>query len=95
MALIITGPRRRHCRCRACGGRQVKAKHPAEYARRIRCKHCGQFDSLRIDKWADARAWRKYTCYCDGYHFPHRIRSKWCIENPNYPHEEVRVLTAC
>jgi|TARA_R110001583_G_scaffold72563_1_gene202999 hypothetical protein len=87
---IIVGNRRRHCRCRSCGARQVKAKHPAEYLRRIRCKSCGEFDTLRIDKWADRRGWRYQTCYCDGYHFPHRIRSEFCYHNPNYPAEDAQ-----
>lgn len=91
---IITGARRRHCRCRQCGARQVKAKHPDEYTRRIRCKRCGAFDSLRIDQWADRRGWRSQTCYCDGYHFPHRIRSTWCIHNPHYPADLERLMYA-
>lgn len=28
---IVTGPRRRHCRCRVCRGRQVKANHRSEF----------------------------------------------------------------
>ncbi len=87
--MIVVGSRRRRCRCRVCGARQVKAKHPDDYIRRIRCKSCGAFDSLRIDKWADNFGWRYQTCYCDGYHFPHRIRSQWCYHNPNYPAEDV------
>lgn len=86
---ITVGPRRRHCRCRSCGARQVKARHPDDYLRRIRCTSCGAFDSLRIDRWADGRGWRHKTCYCDGYHFPHRICSEWCYHNPNYPAEDV------
>lgn len=85
---ITVGSRRRRCRCRSCGARQVKAKHPDEYQRRIRCKSCGAFDSLRIDKWADGRGWRNKTCYCDGYHYPHRIQSEWCYHNPNYAADE-------
>lgn len=86
---IVIGAKRRHCRCRSCGARQVKAKHPDDYTRRIRCKSCGAFDSLRIDQWADKRQWRSKTCYCDGYHYPHRIRSEWCYHNPNYPAEDA------
>lgn len=59
-----------HCRCRRCGHRQVNPKAPAKY-RRLRCKHCGAINSQRVDKWANAHPWRKTTCYCDGYHYPH------------------------
>ncbi len=87
---VTVGNRRRHCRCRVCGARQVKAKHPSDYVRRLRCRSCGSVDSLRIDSWADQRGWRHLTCYCDGYHFPHRIKSEWCYHNPNYPAEDAQ-----
>jgi len=54
------------------------AKHPDEYRIRRRCKGCGRFETLRIDKWADTRQWRKQTCYCDGWWFPHRHGSRGC-----------------
>lgn len=92
--MLITSLQRRACRCRACGARQMKAMHPDEYQVRIRCKRCRRFDTLRIDQWADRREWRKQTCRCDGYHFPHRRNSKWCNHNPDYPIDEQRVLYA-
>lgn len=33
-------------------------------------------------------------CFCDGYWFPHRPRSKWCHNNPNYPYDVERERTA-
>ena len=26
----------------------------------------------------------KPVCYCSGYHFPHRVKSPCCLENPLY-----------
>lgn len=81
----------KHYRCRVCRARQVKSKWPHEYIRVPKCVSCGNTHhrdgdwALAIDKWHQARKWRKYTCRCDGYHFPHRIRSEWCYHNPNHP----------
>lgn len=60
-----------HCRCRECGHRQANQRQPQEYDRLV-CRHCGAVNSQRIDKWANSRPWRKITCTCDGYWFPHR-----------------------
>lgn len=67
-----------HCRCRVCQARQVKPRHPDEYLRGPRCRQCGRVNTLRVDKWANNRwRWEK-TCTCGGYHFPHRMGSRWC-----------------
>lgn len=29
------------------------------------------------------RKQRAHTCYCPGYHYPHRCGSGLCLENPN------------
>lgn len=88
MAYAVMGSRRRACRCRVCGARQMLAKHPDEYVNRRRCRQCGRFDTLRIDRWADRRGWRAQTCYCDGLWFPHRHGSKGCrdhVERVDWP----------
>ncbi|GHC34502.1 hypothetical protein GCM10010082_31460 [Kushneria pakistanensis] len=79
--------RRRYCRCRACGARQVKEKAPDEYTRPPRCRRCGQTGTLRIDQWADRKGWRYQTCHCDGQAlerpghkpWPHRRGSRGCL----------------
>ncbi|WP_157958691.1 hypothetical protein [Salinicola sp. CPA57] len=92
--MLVYLPTRRHCRCRICGARQVKPKHPDEYVRGPRCRNCARVGTLRIDKWADSKPWRRHVCRCDGYHFPHREGSLWCYENPDYPVEVDRRLFA-
>ncbi len=87
-------PVRRHCRCRICGARQTKPRHPDEYVIGPVCTRCGRRNTLRIDKWADSKPWRRDTCRCDGYHFPHRRGSLWCYHNPAYPVDEDRRLFA-
>lgn len=54
---------------------------PDWYRRRPRCRVCGKFDTLRLDKWMNERDNRALKCECDGYltpHFPHRRGSKYC-----------------
>lgn len=78
-----------HCRCRKCETRRALRMHPDKYYVIPKCKVCGARD-YRIDKWMNKRKSRKQICFCDGYWFPHREKSKWCIHNPNYPVEEIR-----
>jgi hypothetical protein len=67
-----------HCRCRVCQARQTKPRHPDAYIRGPRCRGCGRFNTLRVDKWMQNR-WRTYrTCLCDAYWFPHRLGSLYC-----------------
>lgn len=89
-----------HCRCRVCGRRQTKPQAPDQYTTAPICRGCGRkwyrpknlgkyvtcslVPVLRVDKWAEARGWRKHTCYCDGYHHPHREGSRWCYKNEEY-----------
>ncbi|MCE3025769.1 hypothetical protein [Salinicola sp. DM10] len=68
--------------------------HPDEYVRGPRCRNCRRGNTLRIDKWADAKPWRQQVCRCDGYHFPHRRGSLWCYYNPDYPMDADRRLFA-
>lgn len=76
-----------HCRCRACGARQTKPRAPSEYVRGPVCRRCRRRDTLRVDKWANTRQWRKNVCRCDGYPYPHRVKfSLWCRHNPDHPH---------
>ena len=70
-----------HCRCRKCKARQVKAQHPDAYARPPRCRACGVAGALVVNAWANARPWRKTTCCCDGYWFPHKKGTGACIYN--------------
>lgn len=98
-----------HCRCRACGARQTKPKAPEEYVTAPVCRRCkakwyrprtagknvvcSLVPALRVDTWANGRGWRKHTCYCDGYHHPHREGSRWCYENPCYGHTKDELGT--
>lgn len=70
-----------HCRCRKCRARQVKRMHPDHYARPPRCKSCGLVNTLIVDVWANRRPWRKLTCHCDGYWFPHKRGTGQCVYN--------------
>jgi len=54
-----------------------------QYLRPPRCRQCGKKDTLRVDKWANSRPWRKYKCQCAGYWFPHRRGSKFCWYRKN------------
>lgn len=72
-----------HCRCRKCQTRRALRHPPQWYLRVPKCRGCGGTD-YRIDKWANARPWRKRTCRCDGYHFPHNQGRGWCFHNPDY-----------
>lgn len=66
-----------HCRCRRCDRRKLLPMHPDDYIRKRRCLWCG--GDYRVDKWMQNR-WKTYvTCNCDGYHFPHREGSKYCL----------------
>ena len=71
------------CACRVCGARQIKPRHPATYARGPRCRQCHRAGTLRLDQWYHQRAnSRRPTCYCDGYHYPHRPASSYCELHP-------------
>ena len=87
-------------RCKRCRGRNT-LKHKYEwYKRAPKCKHCSHSEFIPppgsdkkpvigpvfyLDK---ARQYRTDFCVCEGYHFTHRVKSPYCIHNPEY---EVRV----
>lgn len=50
------------------------------YVRTKRCKHCGH-DRFYLDK---SRQYRTDYCSCEGYHYRHRAKSTFCVENPQY-----------
>lgn len=87
-----TYPNRHACPNKSCG-------QPND-ADRYACKHCGTAmthgpvcacgGTFRLDRWANARPWRKHLCHCDGYHWvitgsPHRRGGGKCIYNPKPP----------
>ena len=66
-----------HCRCRICGARQTRSRHPDDF--KPRCSQCGRVSTLRVDKWANRRPWRKNLCVCAAYSFVHRKGSGKCL----------------
>lgn len=66
------------CRCtkEACKTRRSLARHPSEYFIPPKCPGCGG-RKWRWDRWQQA-ARRRGICQCGGYHFLHRVGSKWC-----------------
>ena len=78
---------RYHYRCGDCGSRQTLRKHLSEYVRTKRCKWCGS-KRLWADRYRDKKE-LKATCWCDGYHFPHRPNSGvWCRRHKTGPSEK-------
>lgn len=73
-------------RCRHCGRKMVA--DPAS----IRTPHY-YLDRYRSTRERGRKAPK--PCVpgaggCDGYHFPHRRGSRWCIHNPSLTTEELR-----
>jgi hypothetical protein len=60
---------RTHCRCRKCDKRVALDQPPEWYDRPPVCPRCD--GPLRVDKWANSRPWRAYTCRCSSYPYPH------------------------
>jgi hypothetical protein len=80
------------CRCghtvggRTCFTRKTLAKRPEDYADRRympRCPGCGSRKWM-VDKWRTKHeVWgNRETCNCGGYHFIHRLGSKFCYSHP-------------
>lgn len=67
-------------RCMKCRGRNTLPRPLEHYIRTPKCKHCGWF-RFYLDK---ARQYRKDYCSCEGYHYTHRIKSKFCVHHPEY-----------
>ena len=86
-------PRSRpYYRCGKCWTRRRLAKELGEYVRPPACRNCGGND-WRIDAGRRVeyrtRSGVFETCYCDGYHFPHRVGGGvWCRSHPTGPTEE-------
>ena len=68
-------------RCSHCETRHTFARRWDTYLRAKRCRSCkGQ--RFYVDTWMQKRKTdyrRLHKCQCDGYHFPHRKGSYWCI----------------
>jgi hypothetical protein len=56
------------------------------YIRPKACKHCG-YKRFYLDK---ERTRKRVTCVCEGYHYPHRPGSMFCVTHPDY---QVNVRT--
>ena len=65
-------------------------KRKEEYVTEPRCKCCG--GELAIDTYRQSKKeTKKFNCNCDGYHFTHRIGSKWCNHyKGEYTQEELK-----
>jgi Zn ribbon nucleic-acid-binding protein len=74
-------------RCSKCRTRNTFARRLEDYIRTKVCKSCGH----KRFYWDKERNKRRDYCTCEGYHFKHRIRSLFCVHNPNYE-LNVRVL---
>lgn len=97
-------------RCSKCRGRNRLRRKPEEYKRLPPCARCGSkmtayplgrnqphyvLDRYRIYRERGP----KVTCVpgrsgCNGYHFPHRRGSRWCVDNPNPPADDYVDLLA-
>jgi len=72
------------CRCRKCGSRRSLRLKPESYIRVPKCGVCGEAN-WRIDFYRMKREKGRLspTCYCSGYHFPHREGSLFCQSRPD------------
>ena len=80
-------------RCPHCGKRSYFKMWLDEYIRPPKCKHCPskKLYMLKAEYKEQRIRNKKDVCYCDGYHFPHRKASKYCIHNPvGYQEQELR-----
>ena len=72
-------------RCSKCRTRNT-FRHALEwYIRPKRCRCCGH-KAFYVDK----ERVRRKPCYCEGYHYPHRPGTTFCVVNPQY---QVNVRT--
>lgn len=67
-------------RCNKCKTRHNLAKRLDAYVRPPKCKSCGHA-KFHIDH---GRLHRDDYCQCEGLHFKHRIKSRFCIHHPDY-----------
>jgi hypothetical protein len=67
-------------RCNKCRGRNTIARRIDDYIRIPKCRHCGH-KGFYLDK---DRQYRGDYCSCEGYHYTHRKKSKFCIHHPDY-----------
>ena len=72
-----------------CGGRKTLKKMIAFYVREPKCPNCGN-KTLVLDRhrMENEVGGNKPACHCDGYHFPHRRGSKWCVHSTSLPTDE-------
>lgn len=78
---------RYHYRCSKCQARTV-FKHMLDwYIKPKKCKSC-RYIRFYID---NGRQRREDYCLCEGYHYTHRRKSKYCVFNPQYE-VNVRVM---
>lgn len=67
-------------RCSKCFARHSLARKLDRYIRPPKCKRCGHA-TLYLDK---SRLHRNDYCTCEGLHYTHRIKSRFCIHHPDY-----------
>jgi hypothetical protein len=91
---LIPTRRTWQCRCnrRVCQDRATLPKHPDEYRRKPRCRHC-KAGYYRVDGYRSTGREQHPVCDpvktgCDGYSFPHRLGSGACCANPNLTMEQ-------
>lgn len=64
------------CTKERCKVRRALRKKKELYVREPTCDACGS--PLRLDVY-EQKQHKLKRCLCDGYHFPHRRGSKWCV----------------
>lgn len=67
-------------RCSSCRTRNLFPRRIETYVRLKKCRACGH-TRFYLDR---GRLYRNDYCACEGYHHKHRIRSTFCIHNPQY-----------
>jgi len=74
------------CSKPGCRKRIALKQKIEQYVDGKNCPACGK-DSLKLDT-NKRREGRRMRCSCDGYHFPHRKGSLWCIHSTIVPTDD-------
>jgi len=71
-----------------CFARVSLPKRIEEYIHVPKCPRCGNELTYR-DKSRERES-KKDMCRCDGYWFPHRKGSRYCVHNENITEEDLQ-----
>lgn len=69
-------------RCVKCEARRTLQKLWSRYTVKPRCQVCGYYRLYPCRDRLPSRWGRRHLCGCEGYHFKHRRRSKYCEHHP-------------